>query len=129
MTIYRLLKDAKGLETADDLGRDRVAVADFAYQNDALAQLIVDAWVDKTFRENIMKKGNAKPELAKRGIYLQNPVIIDEKTYWSKEGYTQADDDEVVFVLPDPERVGRDAPPHSLLETARFLMACVPNGI
>jgi hypothetical protein len=37
---------------------------------------------------------------------------------------------EVVFVLPDRERLGTSfVPGESLLDTARLLMACTPNGI
>jgi hypothetical protein len=36
-------------------------------------------------------------------------------------------DDEIVFVLPDTKRV--KTPPANLLDTAKLLMACTPNGI
>jgi hypothetical protein len=129
MTIFRLKLDKTG-EGLTELtpGTDaRVPVADFSYQNDALAQMIVDAWVSDGFRDSILKKENAKAILAERGIFLQNPTIIDEETYWADK-YTKATDDEVVFVLPDKKRVDMRKP-QSLLETARLLMACVPNGI
>jgi hypothetical protein len=42
--------------------------------------------------------------------------------------YTMQNDQEVVFVLPNPERV-TPRPGQSLLDTARLLMACTPNGI
>ena len=128
MAIFRLVLDEKGERKKDSSGRDeKVPVADFSYQNDSLAQMIVDAWVDDGFRTQLLKKENAKALLASRGIFLQNPVIIDETTYWTDK-HTKASDDEVVFVLPDQRRVDTSHP-HSLLETARFLMACVPNGI
>lgn len=128
MAIFRLVLDEKGERKKDGSGRDEKApVADFSYQNDALAQMIVDAWVDDGFRTQLLKKENAKTLLAARGIFLQNPVIIDETTYWTDQ-HTKAADDEVVFVLPDKKRVDASHP-QSLLETARLLMACVPNGI
>ena len=128
MAILRFQIDDKGERAKDARGADiKVPVADFSYQNDSLAQMIVDAWVSDDFRGKLLKKENAKSLLAERGIFLQNPVIIDEKTYWTN-GHTKKSDDEVVFVLPDLKRVDMGKP-QSLLETARLLMACVPNGI
>lgn len=128
MTIFRLAKTAAGLEAAGAGAQDqRVPVADFSYQNDALAQMIVDAWVDQGFRARLLQRDNAQAILAERGIHLRHPVVIDEATYHSNT-HTLQHDDEVVFVLPDPARVDVRKQ-HSLLETARFLMACVPNGI
>ncbi|MFN3347927.1 hypothetical protein [Pseudorhodoplanes sp.] len=143
MTIYRKVKGeeraARMAAAADqsagpgmlDARRDRMAVADTSYQSDALAQLIVDAWVNKNnFGTNLLNdRAFVKAELQKRGIFLENPVVIREDQYWSVQGYTQDDDNEVVFVLPDEKRVATNAPQHSLLETAKLLMACVPNGI
>jgi hypothetical protein len=129
MAVFRFKTDDKGITIKDDSGRDvKVPVADFSYQNDSLAQMIVDAWTSDEFRERLLKKENAKSLLAERGIFLQNPVIIDEATYWN-DAHTKDRDDEVVFVLPDRARVGTPRPGYSLLETARLLMACVPNGI
>lgn len=106
---------------------DRIPVADFSYQNDALAQMIVDAWVREDFERELLDKSNARTLLAQRGIFLQNPVIISEAEYRS-DTFTKDFDDEVVFVLPARERVDMRRP-EALLETARLLMACVPNGI
>jgi hypothetical protein len=36
-------------------------------------------------------------------------------------------DDEIVFVLPNKNRIA--AAPKNLLETAKLLMGCTPNGI
>lgn len=128
MAIFRLKLDEKGELTKDQSGQYvKVPVADFSYQNDSLAQMIVDAWVSDDFKEKLLKKENAKTLLAERGIFLQNPVIIDEASYWTDK-HTKDADDEVVFVLPDRKRVDMRKP-QSLLETARLLMACVPNGI
>jgi hypothetical protein len=128
MAILRYLTDDKGARKIEQGGRDTGTVADLSYENDALAQLIVDAWVNKSFKDDLLKKDFAKSELAKRGIYLSHPVIIEERIYWS-DSYIKQNDNEVVFVLPDPDRVDITAPKHGLLETAKFLMACVPNGI
>jgi len=113
-----------------------LTVADFSFQSDSLAQMIVDAWLDNNFKNQLLTKAadgtspNAKSALAARGIYLDDPVVITETDY--NNGYYKHDDDEVVFVLPNASRVvstGSVPPGQSLLETARFLMACVPNGI
>jgi hypothetical protein len=129
MTIFRRAKPGERAAQpaairADD---DRVAVADFSYQNDDLAKMIVEAWVNPDFRRRLLQRNEAQALLAERGIHLRHPVVIEERTY-NENTHTLQFDDEVVFVLPDPERVDIRQQ-HSLLETARFLMACVPNGI
>jgi hypothetical protein len=111
-------------------------VVDTSYQNDSLAQMIVDAWVDGGpggFQERLLKREadgtgpNAKAALAARGIYLANPVVITEAEY--NNGYHMPDPNGVVFVLPNQPRAGMPPPGQSLLETAKLLMACTPNGI
>jgi hypothetical protein len=51
--------------------------------------------------------------------------MIDEQKYY--QDYEMKNDNEVVFVLPQPP--GECAPGQPLLETARLLMAITPNGI
>lgn len=117
-----------------------VAVPTFSFApNDSLAQLIVDAWVDDNLREKLLKrdKGHvtaenvefAKLALAARGLYLTRAVVISEaehdRDYIIEPGH---EDDEVVLVLPNLDRV-TPRPGQSLLDTARFLMSCTPNGI
>ncbi|HUC51932.1 MAG TPA: hypothetical protein VMA30_21295 [Xanthobacteraceae bacterium] len=106
-------------------------VADFSYApNDSLAQMIVDAWVDPNFANQLLNSpGVAKSALAQRGIFLSNPIVITETQY--NQGYTPGNSNvDVVFVLPNQPRVDMTPPPgQSLLETARFLMAATPNGI
>lgn len=125
-------------KTKDELKRERkklggkkpepeVKVADFSYTSDALAQLIVDAWTDKAFEKRALDKRHAKAVLAERGVYLKRPHIITEETY--RKGHTCKDPDEVVLVLPNKPRVGKPPAGHSLLETAKLLMAVTPNGI
>jgi hypothetical protein len=126
-------------KTKDELKRERkklggkkkpettTPVADFSYTSDALAQLIVDAWTDKAFEKRALDKRQAKAVLAERGVYLKRPHIITEETY--RKGHTCKDPDEVVLVLPNKPRVGRPPAGHSLLETAKLLMAVTPNGI
>jgi len=104
-------------------------VADFSYHpNDSLAQMIVDAWVDAGFKTLLTTHGNAKALLAARGFYLNNnktPVVITERQY--NEGYPMHHPNELVFVLPDHD--GKCPPGQTLLDSARLLMACTPNGI
>ena len=99
--------------------------------------MIVDAWVEKDFRDTLLERAadgtvtpaaarEAKVALAARGIYLERAVVINEIEHDSN--YTMQQDNEVVFVLPDLARV-TPRPGQSLLETARLLMACTPNGI
>ena len=108
-------------------------VADFSYQNESLAQMIVRAWVEPSFRRRLLTRRrngtspNTRAELAERGIYLTNPVVITEDDY--KNGYHMRRRDEVIFVLPDQPRTTRPPRGETLLETARLLMACTPNGI
>ncbi len=103
-------------------------VADFSYQNDSLAQMIVDAWVSDDFRGELLKKANAKSLLAERGIFLQNPVIIDEEDVLERISIQRARTMKSCSCSRTASRVDMRKP-QSLLETARLLMACVPNGI
>jgi len=108
-------------------------VAEFSYQNDALAELIVEAWSDTAAggfyqkltsgNENARSKA-AKDALDDRGVHLTKPIVITEAEYYA--GYTMGDDAGVVFVLPDAARADAAKP---LLEAAKLLMACTPNGI
>jgi hypothetical protein len=108
-------------------------VADFSYQNESLAQMIAHAWTDQNFRTRILRRTrsgtspNAKAEFAERGIFLKNPVVITEDEY--NNGYQMKDRHGVVFVLPNQPRTVTPPPGETLLETARLLMACTPNGI
>ena len=99
-------------------------IADFSYQSDALAEMIVRAWTDPLFLANIKTTSGAQAELTARGFSLQNPIVIEESTYVA--GYHAATANAVVFVIPDPGRITTGRP---LLETAKLLMAVTPNGI
>jgi hypothetical protein len=121
--------------TAGGTGTDEEQrVAEFSYQNDALADLIVKAWTEKPFRDDLTKQSNteaqrsqaAKDALDDRGVHMTKPIVITEDEYY--QGYTMADDAGVVFVLPDAARADI-ASGSSLLEVAKLLMACTPNGI
>ncbi|HVX76805.1 MAG TPA: hypothetical protein VHB49_11795 [Bradyrhizobium sp.] len=110
----------------------------FSYApNDSLAQMIVDAWVDRGFESQLtdrdsngaatdLAKNVAKSSLAARGIYLNSAVVITEDEY--DKDHILNDDDEVVFVLPKLSRVTPRSG-QSLLDTAKLLMAATPNGI
>jgi hypothetical protein len=60
------------------------------------------------------------------GFQLKRAVVITEREY--DNVYETQAPHEVVFVLPDRERVER-RPGQSLTDTARLLMATTPNGI
>ena len=125
----------------DDNLVDRVA--DFSYQSDALAQLIVEMWLGNhgnlitptgagtTPAQYLARSAAAKAALAARGIYLQQPIVLTEIEY--DGGFSLADatlPSAVVFVVPDPSRATTTvATPPALLETAKMLMAVTPNGI
>jgi hypothetical protein len=103
-------------------------IADFSYQNETLAQMIVYAWTDTNFRNQLLTDtAFSKQALADRGVYLKAPVVITEDQY--NNNYVQQDPDGVVFVLPNPPRTVAPPQGQSLLETAKLLMACTPNGI
>ena len=114
-------------------------VADFSYQNDILAQLIVEMWsgaypaliaTATNPSQYQARKFAAKGVFEDRGIYLAEPIVITEKEY--EDGFSLQDaglsqENGVVFVLPRPARATTGGPP--LLETAKMLMAITPNGI
>jgi hypothetical protein len=132
MAILKTVRNKKGIDST-------VTVPAFTYSpNDSLAQMIVDAWVDQDFRDTLLAREadhvtvtaaaarEAKVALAARGIHLQRAVVIRESEH--DNDYTMQRPNEVVFVLPDLDRV-IPRPGQSLLETAKLLMACTPNGI
>ena len=125
----------------DDNLVDRVA--DFSYQSDALAQLIVEMWLGLhgnlitpsgprvTTPQYQARMTAAKAVLAARGIYLELPIVITEDEF--EDGFSLADaglspTNGVVFVLPRNTRPTTFGGP-PLLETAKMLMAITPNGI
>jgi hypothetical protein len=126
--------DEKGMPTA-------ATVPSFSYApNDNLAQLIVQAWTIQSLRDQLLDRDAASKPTAvavkaatdavnAAGFNLKRAVVITEKEH--DADYTMGDAiTEVVFVLPDPARLGTGfVPGQSLLETARLLMACTPNGI
>jgi hypothetical protein len=111
-------------------------VADFSYApNDTLAQLIVDCWVDKNFRDILLngaigdRKKAAKALFGAQGFFWngtsRTPLVITEAEF--DQGWVLSEPGELCFVLPDHD--GTCPPGQNLLETARLLMAATPNGI
>jgi hypothetical protein len=112
-------------------------VADFSYQNDLLAQMIVDMWTTPSVYNDLItptsdytgRSTRAQTALALRGVYLAWPIVITEDEY--DDGFSLLDaglpaDIGVVLVVP---RKTRATPGKPLLETAKMLMAVTPNGI
>ncbi len=126
-------------------GGVEITVPEFAMPPDAvpgIAQVIVDAWQDEPSLNKILdripsgpNKGMATPDAvtqattainaAAPNFNLQRAVIITEDEHDS--GYTMETENDVVFVLPKKDRVDLTGP--NLLNTAKLLMACTPNGI
>jgi hypothetical protein len=125
-------------------GALEMTVPEFAMPPDAvpgIAQVIVDAWQNKPSLNQILDRIPAGPNkgmasatavqqataainAAAPGYNLKRAVIISENEH--DDGYTMETPDDVVFVLPNVTRVNAGA---NLLETAKLLMACTPNGI
>jgi hypothetical protein len=118
-----------------------IALPSFSFSpNEGLAEMIVEAWDNRAYRDQLLDRAGNPPaptaqaiQLATasvnaRGFNLKRAVVISEAEH--DNTYTSLDDDEVVFVLPEPSRLGTPfGPRDALLKTARLLMACTPNGI
>jgi hypothetical protein len=107
----------------------------FSFQpTDELAQLVIDAWANpgkllqRDPKTNLPTKA-AVQEATRRvnaaGFDLTRAVVITEVEH--DNDYIMQSDNEIVFVLPNKNRM-KAAHPH-LMETAKLLMACTPNGI
>ena len=119
-----------------------VKLADFSYQNDDIAsEIIVRGWGDAVFlgkllgdqtpghvqspqeiADRITAAVTALSALPNKPVTLKSAIVLTEDEY--NEGWNVDDQDQVVFVLPNRTRATGN-----LLETAKMLMACVPNGI
>jgi len=94
----------------------------------------VQAWTDNSVYNGLTKPAHdedkrspaAKAALDDRGVYMVRPLVITEDEYYA--GYTMGDNNGVVFVLPNKDRADL-ASKKPLLEVAKLLMACTPNGI
>lgn len=111
-----------------------VTIPSFSYPpTDALAQVIVDLWANPLHVLDRDGKGNpthaavtdATAKIQAAGFDLERAVIITEQEH--DDDYTMQDPNEVVFVLPNDGRLVNN--PAHLLNTAKLLMACTPNGI
>ena len=149
MAIRKRVKRRRG-NTEQDADVTLPTVPVFSYPiTDALAKVVVNAWVDPgdllkrdrrgnptnaaateaTNKINEALKAGGPPPTA--GV-LKRAVIISEEEH--DDDYTMQEPEEVVFVLPNKDRVTlpnpmpNPIPPH-ILETAKVLMACTPNGI
>ena len=109
-----------------------VKVAEFSYENEEIAAMIVRAWTDNGFLDGLVgnhpiaqRTANAQAALLGLPIHpigLAEPIVITEDEYYA--GWESDDDNQVVFVLPNGSRqVG------NLVESAKLLMANTPNGI
>jgi len=126
-------------------GSDDITTPDFQLDPDAvpgIAQVIVDIWTGAVSLSTLMlrettgsTKGMATPAavgLATATINAAFPnfnflraVIISEEEH--DNGYTMETENDVVFVLPNQNRINPAG--GSLLNSAKLLMACTPNGI
>jgi hypothetical protein len=101
---------------------------------DALAKLVVDAWANpgsllERDPHTLLPTPRAVQEATKRvkqaGYDLERAVVITEVEH--DNDYIMQSDNEIVFVLPNKNRLA--TPAANLLDTAKLLMACTPNGI
>lgn len=107
----------------------------FSFQpTDALAQLIVNAWASPghllerdphTHLPTARAVHEATTRVKHAGYDLDRAVVITEAEHDSD--YIMQSDNEIVFVLPNKNRVA--TPSTNLLDTAKLLMGCTPNGI
>jgi hypothetical protein len=101
---------------------------------DGLAKMIVDAWAhpghllerdSHTHLPTQRAVQEATTRINQAGFDLERAVVITEAEH--DNDYLMQSDNEIVFVLPDKGRVA--TPPTNLLDTAKLLMGCTPNGI
>lgn len=101
---------------------------------DGLAQLIIDAWdnpghlLERDPKTKLPTKRavlEATARVKKAGYDLDRAVVITEAEH--DNDYVMQSDSEIVFVLPNNNRVA--APATNLLDTAKLLMGCTPNGV
>ena len=114
-------------------------VPDFSYSNDGLAQMIVEAWLDQEYQDALLARDGglvtdeaaqlATDSVNKAGFNLRRAVVISEKEYYDHYTVPTTHPNEVVFVLPNNGRVHNRPAGLTLLQTAKLLMATVPNGI
>jgi len=135
VAIRRKVRKVKGKRPHSNLSLEETVPA-FSYNPDKLAPVIVSLWTNP---QRVLQRGadgnptqhaydDATAAINAAGFDLERAVIISEEEH--DNDYTMQFDNEVVFVLPDRDRAkdpATSAP--KLLETAKLLMACTPNGI
>ncbi len=136
MAIIKRVDDNR--RTAAPRAKRDITQASFSYPpTDALADVIVKAWREPAFEAELLQRDSsgaptstavtaATTAINGAGFDLDRAVIISEQEH--DDDYVMQADNEVVFVLPNKGRT-KGAPAHSLLSTAKLLMACTPNGI
>src|SRR5262249_52536181 len=140
VAIFKKVKKRRHRDGEQD---ELVAQPSFSYPaTTELANLVVDAWSNVSFQGNPLRDSlldrkqntgeptqraldTAKDRLRIANIDLVRPVVISEQEH--DDGWVSEDPTEIVFVLPNFQR--RDQNGAHLVETAKVLMACTPNGI
>lgn len=133
MAIYKIMP----AKAAPPAGAVDITMPTLSYPDTDLPRVIVAVWNNQG---NILARdvgtGRPTPDAvaeatalinSETGMNLKRAVIITEQEH--DNDYTTPDPDEVVFVLPNRTRVGAAATQYQLLESAKLLMACTPNGI
>jgi hypothetical protein len=118
-----------------------------------LANMIIDAWSNVPFTftppggvpttvplgttlvqrdanklPTLLAKQTALARVQQAGFAnLTGAVVITEVEH--DNNYIMQSDSEIVFVLPDQNRVSLTPAGPTLLDTAKLLLACTPNGI
>ncbi len=115
--------------------KEHLVLPAFGFEpTDGLAQMVIDAWADpghlldrdsKTHLPTKRAVEEATARVKKAGYDLDRAVVITEAEHDSD--YLMQSDNEIVFVLPNKNRV--TAPARNLLDTAKLLMGCTPNGV
>ena len=136
MAVIRLMpaKAAPANLPANTVARD-ITQPTLSYPDTDLPRVIVEVWTNPGI---IMQRQDGLPTDAaveaatalinsETGMNLSRAVIITEEEH--DNDYTMQNADEVVFVLPNRTRAGANSSQYQLLETAKLLMACPPNGI
>jgi hypothetical protein len=128
--IIRRVRTPQGLEDRD------ITQPTLSYPDTDLPRVIVEVWNNTRHMLDRDPPGiptqqavDEATDLINRetGMALRRAVIITEEEHDNR--YVMQDDDEIVFVLPNPTRTIPGASQHQLLESAKLLMACTPNGI
>jgi hypothetical protein len=94
--------------------------------NDTLAQIIVDAWRDPAFKDQLLN--NSDTTLRGRGLFLLNPRVMTHTEFKNEVVLEKDMEERAILVLPDPPL---PLPPAGtdLLDSARAAMAYTPVGI